>query len=428
MAVEKLKLIYKDPRKLKGYERNAKTHSKEQVIAIRASLDRFGPINPILLKDDGKTIGAGHGRQLAALLEPALATFPTITMHGLTEAEWRAYVITDNKLAEVGTGWDLDLLKLEMEDLRDAGFDTTLTGFSSREMLKLLGDDIGSSDPDEVPPAPADPVTQIGEAWLLDKHRILCGDSTSREAVEILTEGVTPDLTLSDPPYGIGYGYSEHDDKDNEANARLVQAVFDLGPAAKVWTPGPNNLARDLTRFGPAKVLCWHKGFAARSNGVGGASTWEPVLVVGVKRKSLANDYLDFKTDHEQVAGQSLRDLHPCPKPVALFAHLAEAFCPIKGIIYEPFSGSGTTLLAAEMTDRTCFAMEITPAYVDVAIARWQAFTGKEAVLATTGQTFAAVQSERQAASKPAANAPRPRRRAKSQVQESTTPEPGVAA
>lgn len=180
--------------------------------------------------------------------------------------------------------------------------------------------------------------------------------------------------------------------------------MFALAPPAKVWSPGGNNLARDIVRFGKAKVLYWHKRFAAAGNGLGGASTVEPVLVVGPpKHRALANDYLDFKTDRVEVAGKSLRELHPCPKPAALYAHLAEAFCAKGGAIYEPFSGSGTTLIAAEMTGRRCFAIELSPAYVDVAVLRWEAFTDRTATLEATGQTFREVADERRLAALEAA-------------------------
>ena len=175
----------------------------------------------------------------------------------------------------------------------------------------------------------------------------------------------------------------------------MTDAVFRLAPKAKVWTPGLMNLARDISRFGAAKTLCWHKGFAQAGNGLGGASTWEPVLVISAAHRALANDYLDFKTDRVTVDGRPLRDYHPCPKPVALFAHLAEAFCAAGGLIYEPFCGSGTTVLAAQMTGRRCAAMEISPGYIDVAVARWERQTGLKATLAETGETFEAVKARR---------------------------------
>jgi DNA modification methylase len=207
--------------------------------------------------------------------------------------------------------------------------------------------------------------------------------------VVALVGGAECDLTLTDPPYGIGYRYREHDDSSNAVNARLVHDALSLGPAAKAWTPGLNNLARDIRRFGKARVIVWRKGFASAGNGLGGASTWEPILVVGqTPARNLHNDVLEIKTDRANVEGLSLRALHSCPKPVALYETLATALTRRGQRIYEPFSGSGTTIIACERSGRECRAIELTPAYVDVALARWCEFTGKDAVREATSETF----------------------------------------
>lgn len=393
-GAEQLEIVYRDPALLQAYEKNPRHHPDEQLRTLRRLMDTFGNYAPILLRDDEQTIGAGHGRQLAALLAPALAKVPTITLRGLSDDQWRALVIADNKIGEASS-WDDGLLKGGLAYLRDVGFDLSLTAFTALDLDNLFAKPRRRGDPDEAPPPPAVPVSVAGDVWQLGSHRVICGDSTSREVLAKLFGDQKPEVCLTDPPYGIGFGYDGYDDSSNAANARLVQAVFDLAPKAKVWTPGLMNLGRDVTRFGPAKVLCWHKGFAAAGNGLGGASTWEPVLVIAPKHKKLSNDHLDFKTDREQLAGKSLREHHPCPKPAALFAHLAEAFCSPKGIIYEPFSGSGTTIIAAEMTGRTCFGIDLSPAYVDVATMRWEAFTGLQATLAETGETYQQVKDRR---------------------------------
>ena len=374
------------------YVNNARTHSDAQVAQIAASMKEWGWTNPILVDETGLII-AGHGRVMAAR-KLGLTEAPVMVAKGWTEAQKKAYVLADNQLA-ANAGWNAELLSTELKGLDASGFDLTLLGFG--DLGALLADKTeGLTDPDEAPPLPETPITLAGDVWLLGSHRIICGDSTDAETVKALMNGKSAELCLTDPPYGIGYGYNEHDDSDNDANADLVAKVFALAPPAKVWSPGGNNLARDIVRFGKAKVLYWHKRFAAAGNGLGGASTVEPVLVVGPpKHRALANDYLDFKTDRVEVAGKSLRELHPCPKPAALYAHLAEAFCAKGGAIYEPFSGSGTTLIAAEMTGRRCFAIELSPAYVDVAVRRWEAFTDRAAVLESTGQSFAKVRLER---------------------------------
>ncbi len=375
------------------YARNSRTHSDAQVAKIAASIREFGFLNPVIV-DGQNGIVAGHGRVLAAQ-KLGLDTLPVIEAAHLTEAQKRAYVIADNRLA-LDAGWDNDMLKVELSDLQADGFNLELTGFSLDEIAAFLVDPTeGLTDPDAVPEVPVDPVSVLGDVWLLGRHRIVCGDCTDPIAVDAVAakEAV---LILTDPPYGIGYDYAEHDDSNNEANAALVSEAFALGPNVMVWTPGLPNLARDIARFGKTRTLVWFKKFAAAGNGLGGASTWEPILVSGfTPAKRLKNDVLEIMTDRESVGGVSLRKLHTCPKPVALYAALLEAFTDLGQAIYEPFSGSGTTLIACEKTGRNCRAVEVTPAYVDVAVARWQEFTGQTATLEGDGRTFDELKAER---------------------------------
>ncbi len=370
------------------YARNSRTHDDGQVAQIAASIREFGFTNPVLLGSENDII-AGHGRVLAAR-KLGLSEIPCIRLGYLTEAQKRAYVIADNKLA-LNAGWDEELLKIELAGLRDDdGFDLGLTGFSEDELAALLAEVTveGNTDPDEAPEPPVNPVSVLGDVWVMGKHRIACGDSTDADVVAKV-KGSECALLLSDPPYGLGYEYAEHDDSDNDANAQLVADVFSLAPAAKCWTPGLNNLARDIERFGKSRVIVWAKGFAAAGNGLGGASTWEPVLIVGhTPERKLKNDVLQVKTDRLTVDGKSLRELHSCPKPVALYEALADALTKPGQKIYEPFSGSGTTIIACEKSGRECRAIELTPAYVDVAVTHWQEFTGLGVVHEETGKTF----------------------------------------
>lgn len=377
--------------KLVPYASNSRTHSDQQVAQIAASMKEWGWTNPVLVDEAGMII-AGHGRVLAAR-KLGLAEVPVMVAEGWSEAQKRAYVLADNQLA-LNAGWDMDVLKNELTGLKEWEFDLSLIGFPDLDAL-LAEQTQGLTDPDEVPDAPANPVTVLGDVWLLGRHRIICGDSTDAAAAK--TVGASDaHMLLSDPPYGIGYEYESHDDSDNDANAKLVADAFALGPHPKVWTPGLPNLARDITRLGRARVLVWFKKFAAAGNGLGGASTWEPILIVGhTPARRLKNDVLEVMTDREQVGGVSLRKLHSCPKPVALYASLAEALSDPGNAIYEPFSGSGTTLIACEKTGRECRAVEIDPAYVDVAVKRWQEFTGKAATLEGDGRTFAELVAER---------------------------------
>jgi hypothetical protein len=255
-----------------------------------------------------------------------------------------------------------------------------MTGFEPAEIEALEAKkNPGLTDPDAVPDEPEDAITQAGDIWTLGAHRLICGDATAPDDVERLLAGVTPLLMVTDPPYGIDFNYSSHDDSSRDGNASLVELAFNLAPDGKCWTPGLMNLARDITRFGDAKVLAWHKLFASAGSGLGGASTWEPVLVVDPPRTNLKNNYLRFGTDRENVDGVSLLELHPCPKPVALYALLVASFTEVGTRIYDPFLGSGTTLIAAEMEGRVCYGLEIDPIYCDVIVQRWQEFTGNEA-------------------------------------------------
>jgi len=359
------------------FARNSRTHSDAQIAQIAASIREFGWTNPLLI-DEGGGIIAGHGRLLAAR-KLGLVDVPCVILDGLTDAQKRALVIADNKLA-LNAGWDAELLSSEIAGLGEDGFDLSLLGFNEEELAALLVDKTeGLTDPDDIPVAPAEPVTVPGDVWLLGKHRLVCGDSTDPLVVEKVG-GSGCVMILSDPPYGLGYEYAEHDDTDNDANAQLVADAFLLGPNPKCWTPGLNNLARDISRFGRSRVIVWAKGFAAAGNGLGGASTWEPILTVGhTPERKLRNDVLEIKTDRLVVDGKSLRELHSCPKPVALYQALSEALTKPNQCIYEPFSGSGTTIIACEKSGRECRAVEITPAYVDVAVIRWQEFTGQQA-------------------------------------------------
>ena len=361
------------------YANNSRTHDDAQVAQIAASIKEFGFRNPILV--DGVGIIAGHGRLLAAR-KLGLEKVPTIDCSDMTETQKKAYIIADNKLA-LNSGWDTNLLSLELQELDSNGFNLELLGFDSKELDELLAPEVveGLTDEDAVPDVPDEPKTKLGDIYILGNHRLMCGDSTSITDVEKLMDGKKADMIFTDPPYGIGYEYDEHQDKDNDANSQLVWDVFVLHDCGKVWTSGLMNLARDIERFGKTKVAVWHKKFAMAGNGIGGASTWEPVLIINPQKRGLNNDVLVIKTDKEFVDGVNLRELHSCPKPVGLYEELINSLSEQKSYVFEPFCGSGTTLIAAEKTGRKCFGMEISPRYCDVIVKRWEDFTGKQAIL-----------------------------------------------
>jgi ParB-like chromosome segregation protein Spo0J len=355
---------------------NVRRHPAKNLDSIKASLTRFGQQRPVLVNAKGIII-AGNGTVIAA---KALGwDHINIVRTELEGSEATAYAIADNRTAELAE-WDeealaqqLAALQIEDEELAKAA------GFTDAEIQALEGATVEVQE-DEVPEPPDDPITKPGDLWLLGEHRLLCGDSTKAEDVARLMDGQVADAIVSDPPYGIGYEYADHDDGDNDANAELVKAAFVHGPQFKIWTPGLPNLARDIERFGKAKVAVWFKKFAAAGNGVGGASVWEPILIVGKPPAArLSTDVIECMTDRVEIEGKSLREMHSCPKPVKLYATLIEAFTDTGHAIHEPFCGSGTTLIAAEQLGRKCYGMEISPAYCDVIVKRWETLTGKKA-------------------------------------------------
>jgi DNA modification methylase len=391
------------------YARNARTHSDAQVAQLAASIREFGFTNPILV-DGERGIIAGHGRLLAAR-KLGLAEVPVIELSHLSPAQRRAYVLADNKLA-LNAGWDDDLLRLELADLRDEGFDLGLTGFGLDEIGELLADNTtGLTDPDQVPEVPAEPVSRAGDVWLLGRHRLACGDSTDAATVERLLAGVKPHLMVTDPPYGVEYDPAWRNAalsgsntartgkvlNDHRADWREAWALFP-GDVAYVW-----HGALHATTVAESLVAC---GFDIRAQIV-----WaKDRLVLGRGHYHWQHEpcwYSVRGTGHWmgdrkqttlwQIAstGQDAETVHGTQKPVECMRRPIENNSSPGQAVYEPFSGSGTTLIAAEMTGRACYAMELSPAYVDVAVLRWEAYTGQEAVLSFRGQTFATIKAER---------------------------------
>lgn len=353
--------------------RNARKHSKKNLAAIKASLKRFGQVKPIVIRKD-KVVVAGNGR-LKMARELGWKEMAAIVFTG-SEKEARAYAIADNRSAELAE-WNEKELALQLPTFE--GFDL---GFSQKEVERLmhqveLSEPLGAPK-EKIIPVPKKPKTKVGGFFALGEHRLLCADSTVAKNMARLTAGSRPVAVVTDPPYGIGYKYRSHDDSSNDANSKLVEAVFGLLPYPKIWTPGLQNLKRDLDRFGKTKVVVWNKKFSAAGSGLGGASTWEPIFVIDPKTKHLENDVLTFPTDREDVGGESLRALHPCPKPVALFEHLLRSFTKKKDVVVDPFAGSGTVMIAAEGLGRRAFCVEMDPGYCDVIIQRWEQLTGKK--------------------------------------------------
>lgn len=410
---------------LAPYARNARKHSDAAVARLVAIIEDMGWTSPILVDDDG--IVAGHKRRLAALAIYAkggtirlpggrdlpVGMVPTLDVAGWTEAQRRAYIIADNQTT-LESEWDGETLRLELSWLEGAGFDMGLTGFDGAALTKLLLGDgrLGKTDPDDVPPAPADPVSRAGDIWLLGDHRIICGDSTDAANVAALLNGEAPHLMVTDPPYGVEYDPSWRAKAGVNKNTKKLGKVLndDRADWREAWALFPGDVA-----------YVWHASLFTREvlNSLEACGFKYRSMIIWVKdRFTLGRG--DYHFQHEPcwyvvrdgkagryVGGRSqsttwqipARDDsgvgHGTQKPVECMKRPIENNSQPGDAVYEPFSGSGTTIIAAEMTGRRCFAVELNPAYVDVAVKRWQDFTGKAAVLVETGETFDEVKEAR---------------------------------
>jgi DNA modification methylase len=393
------------------YARNSRTHSDAQVAAVAASIREFGFTNPILMSGDG-TIVAGHGRVMAAR-KLGLTEVPCIDVGHMSSAQMRAYVIADNRLAEQA-GWDEDLLKVEMLDLSAAGFDLNLIGFSQDEidaMLAAPGTE-GNTDPDEIPEPPANPVSQPGDLWVLGRHRIICGDSTNKADVEKLLAGVKPHLMVTDPPYGVEYdpswrakaGVNLNEGKlgkvlnDDRADWREAWALFP-GDVAYVWHASLFTRevidSLEACGFEHRAMIIWAKDRFTLGRG---HYHWQHEPAWYVVRKGANGHWVGDRnksTLWNIPAREDGGHGHGTQKPVECMRRPIENNSSPGQAIYEPFSGSGTTIIAAEQTGRACYAVELSPAYVDVAVKRWQDFAGGGAVLEGDGRTFADIAASR---------------------------------
>ena len=404
----RLAVEYRPAAALIPYARNARTHSDQQVAQIAASIREFGWTNPILVDGDNGII-AGHGRLLAAG-RLGLTEVPVIELSGLSEAQKRAYVIADNRLA-LNAGWDTELLALEFGDLKDLGFDLSLTDFGEDEILALtsLGT-AGLTDPDDVPEVPKEPVSKPGDLWLLGKHRLLCADSTNAADVDRVLAGVTPHLMITDPPYGVNYEPGWRKERglaedlatgkvlnDDRADWRDAWALFP-GEVAYVWCASlkSHKVAESLLAcgFDLRSQIIWDKTRLVIGRG---DYHWQHEPAWNAVRKGGKGHWTGDRkqTTVWQIAHRKSETGHGTQKPVECMRRPIENNSSPGQAVYEPFSGSGTTIIAAEMTGRSCHAIELDPAYVDVAVERWQAFTGKAAVHAGSGNSFAEVKIER---------------------------------
>jgi DNA modification methylase len=369
------------------YAKNSRTHDDAQVAQIAASIKEFGWTNPILVDGD-KGIIAGHGRLMAAR-KLGMTKVPVIELNGMTEAQKKAYVIADNRLA-LNAGWDNAMLTIELQDLEDEGFDLTLTGFDKDELDALLNpieETEGLTDEDAVPDVPEEPKTKLGDIYILGNHRLMCGDSTSIDAVDRLMDGNKADMVFTDPPYGVDYQGIHNDSRDGLEE--LLRGVFanyitTAKSGASIYCFHSDRCAdvfhkvfREFFHF--SSMIIWAKNSLTLSQ-TDYQSQHEPCLY-GWMDNGSHSWYSDRKQtsvwqfDKERVIG------HTTPKPVALVEKAINNSSKGGDLVIDLFGGSGSTLIAAEKIGRCARIMELDPKYCDVIVKRWEDFTGKKAVL-----------------------------------------------
>jgi len=366
--------------KLVLYENNAKKHPQEQIDLLERSIKEYGFINPCLIDKDYKVI-AGHGR-IAAAKQIGMDKVPCLFVEGLTEAQYKAYVLADNRLTELGE-WNMDLVMLELQDLQDMDFDISLTGFEMPEEedeTEVIEDDV----PNEV-----EARCKLGDIWQLGDHRLICGDSTDVDVIDTLMGGQKADMVFCDAPYGYKY---ESNHQDKYEMLRNDDKILDFIPA--IWGVmkddcpiyefcGWQSLKEWLeyfegTELNLKNVIIWKKNNWSMGDLKGAyAGQYEVILYLNKGRVELkgARDTDIWEFDREPPK------LHPTMKPIELIVYAMNKSSAKKSNILDCFGGSGSTLIACEQTDRKCYMCELDEHYCDVIIERWETFTGREAVL-----------------------------------------------
>jgi DNA modification methylase len=402
------------------YANNARLHSEADIDKLVGSLRRWGWTNPVLVDEHGVLI-AGHGRVRAAA-KLGVTLIPVMVARGWTEEEKRAYRVADNQLA-ARASWDFELLHNELQALGSADFDLGLIGFEPDQLETILAGlgSSGLSDPDSVPEVPDQPVARPGDIWLLGDHRVGCGDSTSAADVTPVLAGSQPHLMTTDPPYGVSYDPSWRARRnlstgklargkvlnDDRADWREAYALFP-GDAAYVWHGALYGgvVADGLLscEFELRNQIVWVKQHFTLSRG---HYHWQHETCLYAVRAGRSGHWAGdrkqttvWEISNNNAFGNPQREPswgHGTQKPVEIMRRPLINNSRLGEAIYDPFLGSGTTLIAAEMTGRVCFGLELNPAYVDVIVRRWQAFTGRAARHQASGQSF----DERAAAANP---------------------------
>jgi DNA modification methylase len=383
------------------FEHNSRTHSEDQIIETVNSINEFGYTNPILV-DENNVIIAGHCRVMAAR-RCGFAEIPTIIIDGLSAAQKAALVIADNKMA-LNAGWDFSKLAHQITFLRDNDYNTDFTGFKPDEILTFMPDEIPAFEGDEndVPELPDEPVTKLGDIWILGRHRLMCGDSTDPLSVDKLFNGAKPNLMVTDPPYGVNYDPEWRDNANlGEGNRSIGKVQNDdlaewtdayslfTGNVAYVWHAGKftHVVAKNLIDCGFELVsqIVWAKNNFAISRG---DYHWKHEPCWYVVRKGEKHSWQgardqstlwDINNTHQKDENEKVG--HGTQKPVECMLRPIMNNSVIDSFVYDPFTGSGTTIVACEKSKRKCLSMELDPRYCDVIIKRWEKLTGKKAEL-----------------------------------------------
>ncbi len=400
--------------KLIPYVKNSRTHSDGQVAQIAASIKEFGWTNPILVDGESGVI-AGHGRLLAAR-KLGQKEVPVIELAHMTESQKRAYVIADNQLA-MNAGWDTTLLSLELADLKEQGFEMDVLGFDPKELDKLLEPEQvdGLTDEDSVPEVPEEPKTKLGDIYQLGNHRLMCGDSTSIDAVELLLDGEEADFMFTSPPYNAGKSESlsgnTHTTDNKYTTYRDDKSQDDyldfLCGFTNAWMLNTKCMAINIQQLAGNKVAfieylhkykdhfidmaIWNKGHAApaMASNVMNSCFEYIIFLAQTENPSRAIPISDFRGTVKNVyEGKPNRNnefskVHAATFPIDFPEWAITNFTKTKSIVADCFGGTGTTLIACEKHNRKARLMELDPKYCDVIVKRWEDFTGKKAVLLT---------------------------------------------
>jgi DNA modification methylase len=404
--------------------RNANIHPPEQLAHIAESMRQFGWTIPLLV-DESDNLIAGHGRILTArmLINEGRSEFsiaPTMVARGWTEPQKRAYAVMDNQLARLSY-WNEELLRGAIGDLRALDFDTTALGFDDDFLRNLFADrNDGQEDPDAVPDIPADPISREGDVWILGNHRLLCGDSTKAADVKRALAGALPHLMVTDPPYGVEYD-ADWRNKAARHSEGMGNRAIGAGAVGKVLNDDRSDWREAWALFPGDVAYVWHAGrYAGTAQASLGAVGFEVRSQIIWAKQQFAIGRGDYHWQHEPCyyavrsgkkghwngdrkqttlwsinKPQKSETGHSTQKPVECMRRPIENNSKPGDSVYEPFCGSGSTIIAGEMTGRYVIAIELNPAYVDVAVERWQTFSGKTAVLEASGKSFEATAAER---------------------------------